>query len=117
QFLLLRAIEQLLANGRTGTEGRLLGTHERLGERSVEGPGADAAEHPCVQRQHASGLRLAGVEGGLDRELGDLLGVEARRESVADAPDRLLELAPLALDLVDLRGKARARAEDAGLAA
>ena len=62
------------------------------------------ASHPAgVDREGTARLRLARLDSRSQREVHDALAVKPRGEGVAHAPDRVLELGPLALDLLDLR--------------
>ena len=63
-------------------------------------------ERPVRERQRAPRLRLAGVDGLAHGERHHAVAVETGGEGVAHAPDRLLELLALALDLLDLRPRA-----------
>ena len=78
----------------SGLEGRL-----QLGSQLADLRGAHAAR---VDRQRAARVGLARLDRCAQRQVHHRLAVEPGREGVADTADRVLELRPLVLDLVDL---------------
>ena len=62
--------------------------------------------HPAqVQRERPPYVGLTGLDCRPHRDVDHLLAVEAGGERLTHAPDRVLQLAALALDLLDLRGQ------------
>ncbi len=93
--------------GRIGAhlEGPALRGLERLDQVRVVAAGMDRVQGVPVHRHGPAGVRLAGIDRRANHQLHDLLPVEPGREGLADPPDRVLQLAALALELLDVGGQ------------
>ena len=99
----LERAEQLRADLRADREDVALGGLDRALELAAHRADLRPRERSARERKRPAGIGLAGVHGLAHRERDDAIAVKAGGQGVAHAADRLRELLPLALDLLDLR--------------